>query len=176
MGGKLTVAVPFLLATVYYLFTPVLSALTEDRIKQYFANALLQWRGPQGAATPDHLSPASVARICDWAADAPQLVPTILLPLAGVLFAVAASRDIAVAIAAVTSIIVSVGALWIYHQNPIRYSARRFIMGRYTIVASLGIVLNLVATAAVLYLPASQPSQTNPTPPQPTTSPTAVNR
>jgi hypothetical protein len=146
--SRLLEATPLLLATLYYILTPFFSGLGYRGYVSYLGKVNNEWQGPK-VPLPPHLAPEALAANVDWLVDAPQMVPTLLLPLAAAVFAFHDST-ISSIVLAFAAIVICVAALWIYSRSPLEYRSLRFIGNRYTVVAALGIVLN--GTAAVLLI------------------------
>jgi hypothetical protein len=149
IGGakKILDATPFLLATLYYLLTPFFTELVRRGLVGYLNDLDAEWQGPD-VSRPPHLTPQAIASNIDWIVDAPQMVPTLLLPLAGAILALT-NGDIVSVILSFSVLLVAAAALWIYTRSPVQYRSFRLIKHRYTIVSILGIALN-AGTAALL--------------------------
>ena len=141
-------AVPLLLATAYYAFAPFFSGLASKGLIEYLEKENKEWKGSLDEIPP-HLTPGAIAANIDWVIDAPQLVPTLLLPLTAAVFAFKSS-DVPTIILAFSSIVITVAALWIYNVSPLKYRSYKIIKNRYTVVAATGAILN--GTAAILVL------------------------
>src|SRR5690349_9111610 len=85
-NSRLLVATPLLLAALYYLFSPFFAEQARQRLIDYLEKVDREWEGPK-INLPPHLEPQAIAANADWLIDAPQMVPTLLLPLAGAVFA-----------------------------------------------------------------------------------------
>jgi len=142
-------AVPFLLAATYYMFGPFFISQVRQKLVDHLKKVGDEWKGPQDS--PPHLTPRAIAVTAEWTIDAPQVVPTLLLPLAGAVFALRSS-SISAAVLAFAALVISVFCLWIYAQSPLEYRAHRYIFHRYTILSMLGIILNLVIVIVLVTL------------------------
>jgi hypothetical protein len=145
---RLLEATPLLLGALYYAMTPFFAQLTRRGYKTYMEKIEREWQGPK-VSLPPHLDIEALAANIDWLIDAPQMVPTLLLPLAAAVFALRDS-SISSVVLAFAAICVSGAALWIYSRSPLEYRSLRFLGNRYTVVSALGVILN--AAAAVLIL------------------------
>lgn len=147
--AKLLHSTPSLLAALYYLSAPFFVRLTRRGYTDYAAKVDEEWQGPK--YTPPHLEPKAVAESIDWMIDAPQVVPTLLLPLAAAVFAI---RDSAISsiVLAFASIAISICAVWIYSISPMEYRTFRIPKTGHTLVAVLGIVLNTTAAILLFFL------------------------
>jgi hypothetical protein len=147
---KLLRATPSLLAALYYVSAPFFSRMTRQRYVDHAEKVGREWQGSV-ANIPPHLDPKIIAENIDWVIDAPQVVPTLLLPLATAVFAI---RDSAVAsiVLAFSSIGISIFALWMYSKSPVEYRSLRIPTTKHTIVAVLGIVLNISAALLLIFL------------------------
>jgi hypothetical protein len=147
--SKLLEATPWLLAAFYYLFAPFFIEQARKRLIDYLDKVNEEWQGPKGSIPP-HLTSKAIGATTDWVIDAPQLVPTLLLPLAGAVFSIH-NNSIAGVILTFGTLVICTLTLWMYTRSPIEYQARRFIWHKYTLLSILGLVLNL-AVAAILLL------------------------
>lgn len=144
---RLLDAIPLMLAALYYLFAPFFLSLTCRGLTDYLKNVSKEWQGMHDV--PPHLTPESIAATCEWVADAPQVIPTLLLPLAAAVFAIQ-SQDIPAVVLAFASVVICVATLWIYSTSPLKYRSYKFVKGKYTIVAVVGVALNAAAAGFVL--------------------------
>jgi hypothetical protein len=143
---KILEAVPFVLAVLYYLFSPFFIGQARKGFIAYMEKADAEWQGDK-ALIPPHLKPKAVAANVDWIVDAPQMIPIILLPLAAAVFVLkGVASEVILAFA---TIVICVLTLWIYSCSPIEYRALRIVRHKYTLASALGIVLNM-ATAIVI--------------------------
>jgi hypothetical protein len=142
-------ATPLLLGALYYIMTPFFGKLVRRGYISYMEKVEREWRGPK-APLPPHLSPEALAANIDWLIDAPQMVPTLLLPLAAAVFALQ-NTAISSIVLAFSAVGVSAAALWIYSRSPLEYRSLRFVKNRYTLVSLLGIVLNMGAAILVFF-------------------------
>lgn len=147
-ASKFLQATPFLLAAFYYLLSPFFIQQTRRRLTDYFEKINAEYVGPKDPVPP-HLSPEAIGATADWIIDAPQVVPTLLLPLAGAVFSLH-DNSIAGIIVAFAAVIVCVATLWMYTRSPIEYQARRFIWHTYSLVSVVGIILNLLVGIILL--------------------------
>lgn len=141
-------ATPLLLAAFYYLLAPFFSDLVRQRFIVHLEKMDREWSGPE-VQLPPHLTSAGLEQNIDWVIDAPQMVPGLLLPLAGAIFAFRDS-DLSAIILAFATISICAAALWIYSQSPVKYQSIRFAGHRYTLVAALGVLLNGIAAVVLL--------------------------
>lgn len=146
--SKLLDATPLFLAALYYALTPFFSQQVRSGYIDYLQKVNSEWQGPK-ASIPPHLAPEALAANTDWLIDTPQMVPTLLLPLAAAVFALHDS-DLSGVVLAFAAIVICAAVLWIYSRSPLQYRSLRFVGNRYTLVPALGVVLN--AAAAVLLL------------------------
>ena len=160
MSSNVGVALPFFVAAGYYSVSPFFGRITRQTIQEYLEKVSASWQGPTTDAS--HLEPASLAQLTDWITDAPQLIPTLLLPIAGALFAVTTSANASNAILAGAVLVLSIAAVWIYHYNPVKYGQKRllpkkytpvFLRQKYTLVSFAGLVLNLAVGVVLLISP-----------------------
>jgi len=146
--SRLFVATPLLLAAMYYIFSPFFVQQARQRLIDYLEKVDREWEGPRDGLPP-HLEPQAIGANVDWIIDAPQMVPTLLLPLAGAVFAFN-DNGISGVILAFATVIICAATLWIYTRSPVEYRARRVIWHKYTVVSALGIVLNLLVAGILL--------------------------
>lgn len=147
---KLIGAFPVILAALYYALSPFFTELTRKGYTEYLDKVDAEWHG-NGAPLPPHRTSEALGANIDWIIDAPQMVPSLLLPLATAIFALS-DNDLSAVILSTAAILICVATLWIYSQSPIRYRSFRIVGHRYTVVSALGIVLNLAAAAMLLVL------------------------
>jgi hypothetical protein len=147
-ASKLLVAAPFLLAALYYAISPFFAQQVRRRLADYFDKVNAEWEGPTDCIPP-HLKTDAITATTDWTIDAPQMVPTLLLPLAGAVFALNDNNIVGVVLAFAT-VMICVATLWIYMRSPIEYQARRFAWRRYTSVSALGLALNIAVSVVLL--------------------------
>jgi hypothetical protein len=140
-------AIPLLLAAFYYLLSPFFSDLVKRGFISYLDKVDSEWHGPD-SQMPPHRTSEVLGQNIDWVIDAPQMVPGLLLPLAAAIFALQ-SNDLSAVVLSFAAVGICAAVLWIYSRSPVQYRSMRFVWHRYTLVASLGVVLN-VAAAIVL--------------------------
>jgi hypothetical protein len=148
-ASRLVEAMPFFLGALYYVFMPFFIKQTQQRLVDYLEKVDTEWQGSR--EPPPHLAPRAVAITVEWTTDATQVVPTLLLPVAGAVFALR-SNSLSAAVLAFSALIISVICLWIYSQSPVEYRARRYIFHRYTIISIFGIILNIAVAIVLLTL------------------------
>ncbi len=155
MTARLLQSAPFFLAALYCVMSPIFTALTAKAITDQLVGGFRTWSGDRDV--PLHLDPKLIARLSDWTADAPQVVPTLLLPTAGLIFSVG-SPPFAALVLAGSALLLPAATLWVYSMHPLDY--RQIRCGRVTfgskhwqgltLVPFVGAILNAAAGVAVL--------------------------
>ena len=141
-------AMPLILAAIYYLLAPFFVGLARRGFIDSLTKADMEWKGPDNELPP-HRTSEYLSTNIDWIIDAPQMVPSLLLPLAAVLFAFRNSFASAV-ILALSALGICVATLWIYFRSPLEYRSIGFLGHRYTLVTASGVILN--TGAAILLI------------------------
>lgn len=145
-------AVPLLIAALYYLLSPFFVGITTKGLCDYLDGVDEEWSGDLDAIPP-HRSSEALGGVLEWVMDAPQLVPSVLLPLLAVMFVID-SREVVAVVLAVTCLLLSVAALWIYRVSPLQYRAIRLrkykLVSQYTLVSMVGLLFNLAAAVLVV--------------------------
>jgi hypothetical protein len=147
---KLIGAFPAILAALYYGLSPFFNELTRKGYIEYLDKIDAEWHGSTASLPPHRTSEALAANI-DWIIDAPQTVPSLLLPLATALFALS-NKNLSAIVLSAAVILICVATLWIYSQSPLRYRSLRLLGHRYTAVSAFGIVLNLGVAVMLIVL------------------------
>ena len=153
MWQKILLAAPFVIAVAYYLVSPYFSRRAIIGFENHMKRVESEHVHPDDLDVRGHeaeleINEAIHERALEWVVDAPQIVPTILLPVAGLLFAAITAPKIALLVALIAAVVTAAATLWIYSENPIVYRSRR--LGGYTCVALLGMALNTLSVVAIL--------------------------
>jgi hypothetical protein len=149
-SDKLGAVLPFAVAVVFYLISPLLSAKVKGVLEGQIARNSASFQATGQTAVPPPLTPEMINDYVDYVADAVQIVPTTMLPVVGAIFAISAKLNIDVAIIVlVLAIIVAVtmDALVLSRTAP-DYVSRKFL--GYSIVCAAGIALNLAGLGLIL--------------------------
>src|SRR6516164_7597444 len=141
IGTRVLQATPLMVAALYYLLSPFFIGRACKGLSDYLKGISSTLTGPT-PNVPLHLTPDAVAATCEWVIDAPQLIPTLLLPLAAAVFTLQ-SQDVPAIVLAFASVVICAATLWIYSVSPLQYRARK--LWKYTIVAVAGVILNAAA-------------------------------
>src|SRR5664280_596646 len=165
MTSGLTLATPFLIASLYYLLSPIFVERTRSTLVRVLEDALGEYTGSATLSEiPAHLRPSSLGETVDWTIDVSQMAPTFLLAVTGAILAV--SEKISAALLGlawgVTTLTAIAWALWIYDRQPLSYRpihtedeskvrhAWVKVRRMYTPVSLVGLVLNLAVVVLVL--------------------------
>lgn len=148
IGVRLLDSMPLILAAIYYLLAPFFIGLVRRGFIDSLSKADREWKGTDHPLPP-HRTSEHLATNIDWIIDAPQMVPSLLLPLAAVLFALRNSVAAAI-IFSLSTLGICAATLWIYSQSPLEYRSLGFVRHRYTLVTASGVILNFGAAILLL--------------------------
>jgi len=107
--------------------------------------------GDCSRAVPLPTRPANLRTYVEWLVDTPQLLPTILLSVAGVVVAIAEARHVRLTliVCAVAAVIGIIATRWIMRMDAQRYSGV-FRLGIFTIGTLIAIVINFAAAVVII--------------------------
>lgn len=149
---------PFALAVFMAALAPDLSGAVRDRVTGVVREA--GTRVKAGSPGPPHTSAEYVGDYVEYAADAAQTVPSLLLPLVGA-FLVLQGNPLTVSTILLLVLVVP-GCLYIFlrvlRTDPLTYVARKYLHARYAVLplaaATVNIVSGIVVTIIVVGSPA----------------------
>jgi hypothetical protein len=144
---------PFIFGLFLSAIAPELSRAARSRIEAVITKESAA-AATNPADIPPYLRTEYIGDYVEYAADAAQAVPFLLLPFVG---AVMALRDSSRVVTTILLIIVVVPAtiyalLKVINADPVRYIAQRRWWGRYTFLPLLSMAVNALAIALVILL------------------------
>ena len=142
---------PFVLGIIMAALAPELSGAVRDRVESVMHQA--EPKVPTAGKSPPHTSKEYVGDYVEYAADAAQTIPSLLLPLVG---AALVLKDNQLAISTVLLLVVIVPrCLYIFFTvikvDPLSYVARKYLRARYTFLPLAAMVMNSLASAIVVF-------------------------
>jgi hypothetical protein len=149
-SAKLGASLPFAVAVIFYLISPLLAAKVKTVLEGQIAKNVAAFKADASAGVPPPLTPDMIKDYVDYVADAVQIVPTTMLPVVGAIFAISAKLNVNIAvIILILAIILAVtmDSLVLSRTAP-DYVSRK-VLG-YSIVSVVGIALNLLGLGLIL--------------------------
>ena len=146
----LDLAAPYAFAILFYLIAPLLMGFARNSVSAALDRGRANDPGINWREVPDFLMPESIELYVEYATDAAQAVPALLLPVIGAVYGFSAGVPTPLAltflmiafIAAITMLSWMVGVL------PADYVARKRF--GYSVLTIAGILLNLVGMSLAL--------------------------
>jgi hypothetical protein len=151
---QLQLAAPYLVAVGVYLLAPLLSKLVGFKISAAIDRARLAVRedgGEMEGKVPYYLSGEMISIYVDYAADAAQVIPVILLPIVGAVYGfTSVPTPVAVSFLVGTFLIAIAMLAWMLILPPANYRSRK--RRGFSILMIFGIMLNLIGMSLALSL------------------------
>lgn len=148
----LELAAPYVVAIILYLLGPLQSGLVRFAISSAIDRARADMPGVDNEQIPYYLMPEIIADYVDYAADAAQVIPALLLPIVGAVYGL--SRGVPAPVSVTFLIVAALAAFamltWLIKTPPSSYVSRKW--SGYSIVAIAGVILNLVGLSIALGL------------------------
>jgi hypothetical protein len=141
---------PFVLALVMAAIAPELSGIVRDRVTAVMTEA--NTRVVDGSAGPPHASVEYVGDYVEYASDAAQALPGLLLPLVGAGLILQGNPLTASTIFLLAFVVPGCTFVFlrVIRADPLTYVARRYMGARYTFLPLAAASINAVAVVVVL--------------------------
>jgi hypothetical protein len=148
----LDLAAPYAVAIALYLLSPLLSGLVKFAVSAAIDKGRVGQPDVNDAEIPYYLMPEMIGDYVEYAADAAQVFPALLLPIVGAVYGFSGGIP---APAAVTFLLVAcltaiAMTAWMLKLPPSDYVSRKW--SGYSLLTAAGITLNLVGMALALTL------------------------
>jgi hypothetical protein len=148
MAG-VSAAIPFVAAIVFLVLSPQLVARVKNAIRAQVSRDRDNLAIPRDAPVQPPLSLPAIDDYIEYAADAIQIFPVILLPVLGAVFEI--SKDSGSALSLIylsVAIFVAIGMeVWVLNQSTSDYVSRKF--WHFSMVAWVAFASNLAGLAIV---------------------------
>jgi hypothetical protein len=148
----LDLVAPYAAAIILYLIAPLLSRLVLFAISAVIAEGRNRVGDVQDQEIPYYLMPNVISDYVEYAMDAIQVIPALLLPVVGAVYGFAGGVPSPVSLSFLIVACVTAIALmaWILNKPPSDYVSRKW--HAYSIITVGGILLNVVGIVLSLTL------------------------
>lgn len=149
---NLDLAAPYTAAIILYLITPLLTRLILSTISAVIAQGRNRVTGIREKQIPYYLMPDVISDYVEYAMDAVQVLPALLLPIVGAVYGFAGGVPSPVSLSFLIIACLAAIAMmsWILNEQPSDYVSRKW--HSYSIITAGGILLNTVGIALSLGL------------------------
>jgi hypothetical protein len=148
----LELAAPYAVAVILYLLAPLQSGLVRFAIASAIDRARAGMTDVDNDEIPYYLMPEMIADYVDYAADAAQVVPALLLPIVGAVYGL--SGGVPAPVAVTFLVVAAIAALamltWLIKTTPSSYVSHKW--SGYSVLTIAGIILNLAGLSITLAL------------------------
>jgi hypothetical protein len=149
---KLGLATPYAVAVALYLMAPLLSGLVKFSVSAALTEGRVGQQGVDDARIPYYLTPKMIDDYVEYATDAAQVVPALLLPIVGAVYGFSSGIPVqaSLAILLVATLAAFAMLAWMIRTIPSDYVCRK--KWGYSFLSLTGISLNLAAMGLALGL------------------------
>jgi hypothetical protein len=144
MMTRLDSAAPFVVAMMLYVVSPLLSRQVMKAVSGQISGGRAYVQSFAEGVVPYYLTPESVSDYVEYALDAIQVFPGVLLPIIGAVFALTSGVPTAIALSfLIVTCIVALGVdAWILTQSAPDYVSRKW--HGYSVMTLIGLSINAV--------------------------------
>lgn len=148
----LKLAAPYAIAIILYLLAPLQSGLVRFAISSAIDRARADVQGADNKQIPYYLMPEMIANYVDYATDAAQVIPALLLPIVGAVYGLSSGVPAPISVTfLIIATLVAFGMLtWLIKTPPSAYVSRKW--SGYSTLIVAGIILNLAGLSLALTL------------------------
>lgn len=141
---------PFGAGILIYLISPLLSLQVRSAIDRAIADGREHVTVAVDDKIPYYMTPASISDYVEYAIDAAQVFPVMLLPIVGSVYAFSAGVPTPVALSFLfTACVMAVGMTsWMVIRSPSDYVSRKWL--GYSIISLIGMGVNVAGMVLVL--------------------------
>ena len=147
---KLGATLPFAIAVVFYLLSPLLTAKVQTVLEGQVARDASLYGSTAGSTAPPQLRPEMIKDYVEYVADAVQIIPATMLPVLGAIFAI--SSKLAVNLGLIILVFAVVLAVTmdavVLSRAAADYVSRKW--RGYSLVNGVGVIVNLLGLGLVL--------------------------
>ncbi len=148
----LELAAPYLVAIALYVMAPQLTGGVKFAVAAAINQGRVGQPGVSDGDIPYYLTPEMIADYVEYAADAAQVLPAVLLPIVGAVYGFTGGIPAPVSVsflllACLTAIAMTI---WLIKLPPSDYVSRKW--SGYSVLSAAGIALNLAGMALALAL------------------------
>jgi hypothetical protein len=146
----LDLAAPYAFAILLYLIGPLLTGLVQLSVSSVINQGRANDPNVNWQEVPDYLMPTTIGQYVEYATDAAQVIPALLLPIVGAVYGFSSGIPAPVGVTfLIIAFIAAIGMLaWLTRALPAVYvSHKRF---GYSILSIAGIALNLIGMSLAL--------------------------
>lgn len=141
---------PFLAAILLYSVSPLLCRQVKRTIHAEIAEGRLHVNPAKEEDIPFYLAPPSISDYVEYAFDAVQVFPTLLLPVVGAIFGFSNGVTPVASVGFLVFVCILAAAMsaWITSKPSSEYVSRKWL--GYSIMAIIGVVVNIAGIALSL--------------------------
>lgn len=149
---NLDLAAPYAAAIMLYLIAPLLSGLVLSAVSAVIAQGRNRLTDVQDQQIPYYLMPNVVGDYVEYAMDAIQVIPALLLPIVGTVYGFASGVPAPVSLSfLIVACIAAIAVMaWMLSASPSDYVSRKW--RSYSMITFGGILLNITGLALSLGL------------------------
>jgi hypothetical protein len=150
--SKLEVSAPFVAAILLYLASPLVIHQVLRVLSGQLADGERHVRNLDPNSIPYYLTPSSISDYLEYAADVVQILPAILLPIVGALYALGNGVSAAAAVSFLVLVCILAFAVnaWVLGSSASDYASRKW--HGYSVVTLMGVSINIVGLLMVIFL------------------------
>ncbi len=149
---KLAAALPFAIAVVFYLLSPLLTAKVKTVLEGQVVRDASLYGQTAGTAVPPQLRPEMIKDYVEYVADAVQIIPATMLPVVGAIFTISSKLAVNLGLIILVSAVVlaiTMDAI-VLSRAAADYVSRKW--HGYSPINLVGIIVNLLGLSLVLAL------------------------
>lgn len=148
----LELAAPYVVAIALYLISPQLTGGVKFAVAAAINQGRVGVPDVSDAEIPYYLTPDMIADYVEYAADAAQVLPAVLLPIVGAVYSFSSGipAPVSVSFLLLACLAAIAMTIWLIKLPPSDYVSRKW--SGYSVLSAAGIALNLVGMALALAL------------------------
>jgi len=149
---RLELCAPFFAAILFYLTSPLISQQVKRVVRSEISDGQLHVPNFDSGTVPYYLTPSVISDYVEYAADAVQVIPSILLPIVGAIYALGNGVPPAASVTFLVSVCVLAFAInaWVMGRSAADYSSRKW--HHYSVVTLAGMAINVIGVLMTIFL------------------------
>ena len=149
---RLAASAPFIAAILFYLVTPLIVRQVQRALGGELAEGGRHAPNSDPRSVPYYLTQSAISDYLEFAADAVQVIPAVLLPVVGAIYALGDGVPPVISVSFLVAVCVAAFALnaWMFGHSAADYASRKWY--GYSVMTLTGVSINIVGLLIIIFL------------------------
>jgi hypothetical protein len=150
--ARLAAPAPFIAAILFYLVTPLIARQVQRALRGELAEGGRHAPNLDTHFIPYYLTQSAISDYLEFATDAVQVIPAVLLPVVGAIYALGNGVPPVISISFLVAVCLAAFALnaWMFGHSASDYASKKWY--GYSVMTLTGVSINIIGLLIIVFL------------------------